>query len=104
MKFFVPDTADSLSEATYKALFTSAREQLRTSITPKRIYRLEYIHDKHQIAVQVGGTHPDHPHYTIVAILESQPHIVMTRTSAGQPGPTIMIASHEVTEVVEFAE
>ncbi len=102
MRFFIPGIPDHEAVAAYDALSLSAHDQLRTSITPKRIYSLKYIHDKHPITVRVGESHPDHTRYNIIAIFESQPHIVITQTAAGQPGPTIMVASHEITEIVEF--
>jgi hypothetical protein len=104
MKFFVPGIVASQSEAAYEALFKTAREQLRVPITPKRIYRLEYVHDKRRITIQVGEFHPAHPRYIILAILESRPHIVITRTATAEPGPTIMVASNEITEIIEFTQ
>jgi hypothetical protein len=80
----------------------TAREQLRTAITPKRIRSLKYVHDKRIVAIEVGAAHPAHPRYTILAIFESQPHIVVTQASTGQPGPTIIVASNEITELTEF--
>ena len=102
MKFFVPGFNDGQAETAYQSLFDSAKEQLRTAITPRRIFSLQYVHDKHVLKVVVGETHPDHPRNTVLAILESQPHIVMTKNTNGRPGPTIMVASHEITDVTEF--
>jgi hypothetical protein len=102
MKFFVPGVSDAQAEVAYQALFEAAKDQLRTTITPKRIYSLRYLHDKRRLRAVVGEVHPEHPRYKILAILESQPYIVMTQGPDGKHGPTIMINSAEITEAIEF--
>lgn len=102
MKFFVPGITNAHAETAYSTLFDGAKDQLRTPITEKRIYSLRYTHDKRQVSVVVGESHPHHPKYQVLAILESHPHIVLTRDRAGKHGPTIMVANAEITEVVEF--
>jgi hypothetical protein len=103
MKFFVPGVSSARTEATYQELFEAAKSQLRTSITPKRIFSLRYIHDKRTRVVTVGETHPEYHRYRILAILESQPHIVLTQDRGGKAGPTFMVNTTEITEVVEFS-
>ena len=102
MKFFVPGTSAAHSETAYRTLFDAAKDQLRTPISEKRIFSLRYIHDKRTVSIEVGEPHPHHPKYQILAILESHPHIVLTRDRLGKHGPTIMVANAEITEVVEF--
>jgi hypothetical protein len=102
MKFFIPGIPTQQAETTYRSLYDTAKEQLRTPITEKRIFSLRYIHDKRPVSVVVGESHPHHPRYLILAILESQPHIVMTQSKDGKHGPTIMVANTEITDVVEF--
>jgi hypothetical protein len=102
VKFFVPGVPSTEAEAAYRALCDSAKEQLRTQITSKRIMSLRYVHDKRTLRLEVGEVHPEQYRYRVVAILESQPHIVMTQGSEGHSGPTFMVNSSEITDVTEF--
>ena len=102
MNFFVPGTPGAQAEVAYQLLIESAKEQLRTTITPKRIHSLSYVHDKHRLRVTVGDQHPEHHRFKVLAILESQPHIVMTQDPDGKPGPTIMVTTAEITAITEF--
>jgi hypothetical protein len=102
VKFFIPGIPDTQTETTYKSLYDAAKDQLRTPITDKRVFSLRYIHDKRAVNVVVGEAHPHHPNFVILAILESQPLIVVTQARNGQSGPTIMITNAEVTDMVEF--
>ena len=102
MKFFVPEIPNSHAELAYKSLADSAKSQMRIAITPKRIYGLRYVHDRRPVRVVVGGSHPEHPGYMILAILESQPHIVMAQSLRGGSDLTILVNTAEITEVTEF--
>jgi len=102
MKFFIPGVPDHGVEAAYQALYDTAKAQLRTPITPRRIFRLEYVHDKRNRHLAVGEAHPEHHRYQILAILESKPYIVMTRDLSGEIGPTFMVNGTEITDVTEF--
>src|SRR5690242_6655494 len=102
MKFFMPGIDAAQAETAYKSLYDAAKEQLRTPISSRRIFSLRYIHDKRPLNVVVGESHPHHPRYLIMAILESQPHIIMTQGPDGRHGPTIMVANAEITDVVDF--
>lgn len=102
MKFFIPGVPDAHVETAYQSLFDAAKDQMRTPITPKRIYSLDYSHDKRRLRATVGESHPEHSKYRIVAILESQPHMVMTQGLGGGHGPIILVNSSEITEVTEF--
>jgi hypothetical protein len=104
MKFFIPGVQRAQSEAVYKALFDTAKDQLRTPISPKRILSVRYIHDKREVVLKIGEPHPQNYRYVVMAIFESQPHIVVTQSSSAKPGPTFMVNSAEITEVTEFEE
>jgi hypothetical protein len=102
VKFFVPGVPDTQAELAYRSLSDAAKVQLRTVITPKRIYSLDYLHAKRRVRVVVGEVHPEHVRYRILAILESHPHIVVTQGRDGGDGPTILVSNAEVTEMTEF--
>jgi hypothetical protein len=102
MKFFVPEVPDSHAEVAYTSLSDAAKSQMKTTIAPKRIYGLTYVHNKRQFGLVVGGPHPEHLGYMVVAILESQPYIVIAKSTRGGSGITILVNNTEVTEVTEF--
>lgn len=102
MKFFLPQTTRPQYEATYKGIVDSLKEQLRWSVIDRRIYSLRYIHDKKEYLAEVGKREPLEHRYEIIAILESNAYIIFTRTTAGQPGTTILVEKGEVQEVIEF--
>ena len=102
MKFFVPEVPQAQVEHAYSSYIDAAKSQMKTAITPKRIYGLKYIHDKRQRHLVVGGSHPEHLGHIIMAILESQPYMVVTQSLRGGGGLTVLVSGSEVTETIEF--
>lgn len=101
MKFFVPQASPAEYEATYGAIKKLVTEQLKTPITPRRIRRIDYLHDKKTYHLQVGSLEQQ-GRYEVLAILESKPYIIYTRTKSGQGGITILVNCDEVTAVEDF--
>lgn len=104
MKFFMPQVAEPQVETVYQSLVEAAKSQMKITITPRRIYGLNYVHDKRTLRLVVGGAHPEHLGHIILAILESNPYMVVTHSLRGGGGLTILVNGSEVTETVEFDE
>lgn len=104
MKFFVPGVKPSQAQDHYDNLVAVAKEQMRWTITPRRIRELEYVHDKRRYTLTVGAIEPMSKRYEVCAILDSNTYMVVTRDKySGQPGITIMVAKDEVTREEEFS-
>jgi hypothetical protein len=73
-------------------------------VAPRKIYRLDYTHDKKRLRAEVGKPDPQQGKYEVFAILESRPYVVYTRLSDGGAGLTILVNVDEITEVVDFEE
>lgn len=101
MKFFVPQAKPAEYEASYAAITKIVSEQLKTPITPRRIFSLDYVHDKKKCRLEVGNLDLQ-GRYEIIAIFESKPYIIYTRTHSGQGGITILVNGDEITTVEDF--
>ena len=102
MKFFVPRTKASEYGASYESIISVVKDQLRTPITERKIFSINYTHDKKRLRAEVGGLDPQMGRYEVCAIFESKPHIIFTRTEKGEPALTILVNSDEVTAVEDF--
>jgi hypothetical protein len=102
VKFFIPQTKKSEYDKQYQAIIATLKDQLRWPITDRRIYSLEYVHDKKNFKVEVGKLDPYEQRYEVVAILESSTFLVFTRTKDKGVGVTILVNPQEVTGIVNF--
>lgn len=104
MKFFIPHIAEDKYDLAYSNIITSVKEQMRIPVAARKIYTLEYIHDKRRRIAQVGQLDPQQGRYEVFAILEAKPYIVYTRRSDGGAGLTILVSNDEVTTITDFEE
>jgi hypothetical protein len=104
MKFFVPQTEVSEYETAYQGILRSVKDQMRMPITDRRIYSINYVHDKKKFRAKVGDLDPQQGRYEVVAILESKPHVIFTRAENGDPGLTMLVNSDEITEIEDFGQ
>lgn len=102
MEFFIPETKPSQTEAVYTGMMEALKEQLRWPITPRRIFKLKYIHDKKPWQAEVGQLERQGNRYQILAIFESNCYIVFTRDTDGSHGVTILVNKDEVTDIEDF--
>jgi hypothetical protein len=102
VKFFMPQIATAQYPEVYEAIANSVKEQLRLKIEPKKIFRLEYVHDKHRLVAEVGMPDPQEGRYEVFAIFEAKPFIVFTRKNDGGDGLTMLVANDEITNVEYF--
>jgi hypothetical protein len=102
LKCFIPQVPRTKYEETYEEIAKSVKEQMRTSITPRRIYSLDYVHDKKRCHAEVGMVDPQQGRYEVVAIFESKPYIVYTRSANGSHGLTILVSGDEITTIKDF--
>jgi hypothetical protein len=69
MKFFVPATDDPVvAENVYRAVVRFNSEQMKASISPERIYKLDFAHEGRPFTATVGEVFP-RLRETVVAIL-----------------------------------
>ena len=102
MKFFIPQVSEPQYGEVYDAIVKSVKEQMRLKIEPKKIFRLNYIHDKRKKVAQVGKPDPQGGRYEVYAIFEAKPFIVFTRGKDGGHGLTMLISNQEITEIEYF--
>lgn len=102
MKFFVPQSARREYQETYEGIRKSVKEQLRVQIAERKIFSIDYVHDKKKWRAEVGQLDPQQGRYEVIAIFQSKPHIVFTRAVDGANGLTILVNSDEITEVEDF--
>jgi hypothetical protein len=103
VKFFVPEATPHEAEGVYALARAALTDQLRWPITDRRVFRLDYVHDKKSRSVEVGGLEAQSRRFIILAIFESSVYIVHTRAVNGGAGVTILVSKDEVTEVTDFA-
>jgi hypothetical protein len=102
MKFFVPQVKRSQHQATYDEIAKGVKEQLRVQITERKIFSLDFTKDKKKWHAEVGQLDPQQGRYEILAIFESKPHIIFTRTTTGTDGLTILVSNDEITGIEDF--
>ena len=102
MKFFVPQAAVKETEAVYAEALDALKKQLRWPITPRRIRRMSYMHDKRHHTLEVGQLDDQETRFVVLAIFESSQYIAYTRTPEGRPGVIILVSPEDVTEIEDF--
>ena len=102
MRFFIPAVKPADYETHYASRVASVKDQMRWTITPRRIYCLEYTHDKQQFELKVGEIENAGRDYEVEAILESNSYVVLARDILGGPGLTIMVDKSEITHIEDF--
>ena len=103
MKFHIPQVPASQQEAAYAVIAKAVKEQMRINVTPRRIFGINYLHDKKRINVRVGEHDPHDGRHIVLAILESSPYVVYTRQLTGGPGVNILVNKDEITEILDFS-
>ncbi len=102
MKFFIPNTKKAEHEAVYTDLAATLKDQLRITITNRKIFSISYTHDKREWYAEVGKLDQMGKKNEIVAIFEANPYIVFTKTKDGSRGITILVSKDEVHDVKDF--
>lgn len=103
MQFFVPQFPPGEHEVVYAQLLDAVKDQMRMPITGRRIHAIKYVHDKKTLTARVGERDPQQGRFEVLAIFESKPYVLATRTPNGGTGVMILVDSNEITEVEEFA-
>ena len=103
MKFFVPQFPSTQHELAYASLLDVVKDQMRTKVTDRRIHAIKYVHDKKRLVARVGGLDPQQGRFEVLAIFESTPFAIMSRTKSGRDTVMILVNSAEVEEVEEFS-
>ncbi len=103
MNFFIPQTRAPKHAYMYDSIIASVKDQLGCKITDRKIYSLEYVHDKKSYSATVGELEQIENRFKVWAILEAKLFIVFTRHPKTHEVVTILVNSDEVTSVVDFA-
>ena len=103
MKFFIPELEPTQYEEAYRNMRDAVHDQMRTTITERRIRSISYLHDKKRYVATVGETMPKQDRFEVMAIYESKPYVIFTRTKSGGQGVTILVNQDEITDIEEFA-
>jgi hypothetical protein len=83
-------------------MIAAIKYQFNWKATERRILSLSYLHDRRKVVARVGEREQFEHHFEVVAIFEAGMYLVVTRLPNGKPGPTIVVNTAEVTEVVDF--
>lgn len=102
VRFFIPHAKPSEYEAQYASMIAAVKDQMRWVIGERRIFRIEYTHDKKRHSLQVGEVEAMGRDYEVCAILESNSYIAITKDLQGKLGVTIMVDKDEVTASEDF--
>ena len=102
MKFYLPNTKKNEQEAVYRDIISVLVDQFRLPINARRIHSISYTTGKHKWHAEVGKLEEQENRYEIVAIFESKPYIVFTKTKDGGSGLTILVDKDEATNVEYF--
>ncbi len=103
MQFFIPKAKRGQKVSTYEEIVTALKSQLRCDITDRRIFSMEYDHDKHHYRAEVGQLEQIQNRYKIMAILEANLFIIYTQDRKGEDALIIMVNKDEVTAVQDFS-
>lgn len=102
MQFFIPKIKKSEIETVYSQMIDVIKDQLRLSISARKIFSITYIRDKKEWHSEVGKLHQQNDRYEVVAIFESRPYVICTRGRDGANGVTILVNKEEITAVNDF--
>ena len=107
MKFFVPHTKDDKqAEEVYSATRKFVAEQMGAKLSPRKVFRLEYVHNGKREQAEVGRENPVNHETTMVILFDPQRDLyyVCTPDRAVLRGGPILVGGNEVQEVVDFEE
>ena len=102
VRFFIPSVKKSELESSYTDMIAAIKYQFNWKVSERRIQSLTYLHDRRKVVARVGEPEQFEHHYIVVAIFEAGMYLVVTRHPNGNPGPTIVVNTAEVSEVVDF--
>jgi hypothetical protein len=103
MQFFVPQFPETQHEQAYASFLEVVKDQMRTKVTDRRIHSIKYVHDRKRYTARVGEPDPQQGRFEVLAIFESTPFAVISRTRSGKDSVMILVNSAEIEEVEEFA-
>jgi hypothetical protein len=83
-------------------MIAAIKYQFNWKATERRILSLSYTRDRRNIVARVGEREQFEHHFEVVGIFEAGMYLVVTRLPNGNPGPTIIVNTAEVTEVIDF--
>lgn len=102
-EFFVPHIPDAKAAAIHQGIAALVKDQLRLTMTTRRIYSLKYIQNKKRHTAVVGQIEEHERRYDILAIYEGPTYVVYTRATDGGAGLTILVNKDEIISVEDFA-
>jgi hypothetical protein len=103
LKFFLPHVTDlAEAESAYADIKAFAEKTTGWKVSNRRIYRLEFVHNGKHYTAEVGQP-TDFNHEEVIAILDSDPHLIYTLLQGVICGDPIYIGRHLVRRREDFA-
>jgi hypothetical protein len=102
--FFIPGMKRHQYEGAYESMKAVVKYQMGWTVKDRRIESLTYSSGKKTITAKVGEFGAIEHRHEVAAIMEASLYLIMTKTPAGEPGPTILVDPKEVLEVHDFKQ
>jgi hypothetical protein len=106
MKFFVPVTDDPVvAESVYKAVVEFNSKQLKSAISPKRIYKLDFAHEGRSFTATVGEVFPRLKERVVAILFDTTKKCYLICTAhrgVANGGP--FLSGHEELRNIEYFE
>ena len=106
MKFFIPAAADPVAaERVYDAIVTFNSAQLKATISPKRIYKLDFAHEGRSFTATVGEVFPRLREKVVAILFDTTKECYLICTASrgvarGEP----YFSGHEELRNIEYFE
>ncbi len=102
--FYVPHAGRQNTEAEYAKMVAKIKDMFKWTVSERRIASIVYAYGKRVITATVGQYEQFENEHEIVAIIESNVYIIMTRSEDGAPGPMILVDGKDVSHIVDFVD
>jgi hypothetical protein len=102
MRFFIPHAKDKEEEIeVYTAVKKFAKENLGWSISDRKIFSIDYVHDGKRYRAEVGKVE-NLIGEEVIAILESNAYLICTPNRGVIRGEPILVGTESAHSVVDF--
>jgi hypothetical protein len=104
MKFFIPSTDDPVvAEDVYKAIVKFHSEKMKATISPKRIYRIDFAHEGRPYTATVGETFLRLREVVVAILFDTRKKCFLICTpSRGVARDVPYLSGHEELRTIEY--
>lgn len=102
MKFFIPQVEPKKCNEVYDEMVKTVKDQMKMPISERKIYSISYVHEKKNWHAEVGQPDPQRGKYEVLAIFESKPFVIMTRSNAVETPLMMLVTPDEITDIKVF--